>query len=957
MSWLNNVPNKQTSPTFLQKKKTNSIIIGSPLSRGTIETNNTELLVGFSQQQQQQHPMEYFLESLLDELPSVDTEQQLDFGSMLDRKLYLDVLYQAIVDSSLSVDLLDQQLNAPLIRMSEESIIHASNDIKETTPIKAPLDRLSIELITPVVANESTINDVSSSVSNVVAIQPQVPIPSSSSKNIPPLSSSPSSSAFRPIAVQTKRAASPHAMSPTISGRSTPSPKMLPSSVNPRSSPSLLSLSSGGGGAPHNRVEASPSPPPLPGVVNRRLEQLESELAPPSHLHTKLHQLRSSAGSSSSILDVNQFNMDIERALLDIESSCKLDDESQQPEGTAVALDQYDDVVVDDAEYHYNEQDTKQQQQQQTIITNIQQEKPKRMASPVTPPPESVPTHHHSPPTRVESKEFTLEDLISRYSRGHQLPVATNNKSQPMTIEATLEDVQINTKIGGASGVNGTLGHCLTGMAWSKPVIFKMMNVGSGLTVAMVKQIKDEVTKLKELRHENILPIFGVYHDATNIYLITPFVEAVSLDHILLTEEFKISHDFITRVASGIAKAMCFLHQHNITHRSLSPANVLVDKTGGVVLRDYAFTSIKDNVYQSSCADYIAPEIISSHCAKYNQTCDQYSFALIMWQLFQRQQPFGGNPTNIVDMLAAGFRPSIPANFPSVFDKLIRACWHQDTTARPNFFTIAKILNQPTNRLFSVITKETQPTTQRIIQSPQTTQPTLVNVVSPPPSTSPPVTSPLATVSSPIAKSSTPLQSVSSPATPLAATQKAAAKSTTQAATTSAVVANDRSKRQFHQTGELQEKMRLVLEKISKMLDDISNLEQPLQALEKLSSEHDNLKHMTSTRLVHQILKLLGNGSEAHHELNSLLRVLCQMCINDELSNDFVAQGGLIKVIRLMNSTNVSISIQATKLLTALADGKFIVDVQQQQQQQQSLTYYHFHEQNRTWSKFEQLVA
>eukprot|EP01132_Coremiostelium_polycephalum_P005988 gene5988-7460_t len=463
-----------------------------------------------------------------------------------------------------------------------------------------------------------------------------------------------------------------------------------------------------------------------------------------------------------------------------------------------------------------------------------------------------------SKPVSPASATATSSPLSGTFKQGYQ----TSNTPLPPLQNWVIPygDIQMGNKLG-----MGVFGDCFTGRTPSRPVILKKLRT-QRFADQFLNQFKEEVNQIRELQHENIIPVIGCCVDTT-IFVVHPYYETTSLQQLLDDPTFNITNEFILKVSHSVSKGMCYLQQHDIIHRSLKPNNILIEKsTGNVLIRDFAFASIKDAAFRAGQVGnpYMAPELFSSSCSSYDSSSDQYSYGLIVWQMFSRSQPFPNiSPNRLPEIITSGARPDIPSNMPSVFDRLVRACWNPDPHSRPTFLTISKILSQPIQRLFSM--------------------------------PSPPTNS-----------SAAPLKSV--PVAPTVNIQN----------TTSAA-----AKHQFSETGDLQRKMSLVLEKIVGMLGGDRELAaKSLKALENLSSP-DNHQHMIGVGLMAHLIRLM----EREDLQEQALRVLYTLCINESLSNEFIQTDGLIVLVKLMNSDNTTICLSSIKLLTALADEQHLEQI------------------------------
>ena len=69
---------------------------------------------------------------------------------------------------------------------------------------------------------------------------------------------------------------------------------------------------------------------------------------------------------------------------------------------------------------------------------------------------------------------------------------------------------------------------------------------------------------------------------------------------------------------------------------------------------------------------------------------DVYGFALILWQLFTRREPYAGLQDAVVALhvVMSALRPPIPAGMPPFWEQLMARGWAQTPAVRPEFSDI-----------------------------------------------------------------------------------------------------------------------------------------------------------------------------------------------------------------------------------------------------------------------------
>lgn len=88
-------------------------------------------------------------------------------------------------------------------------------------------------------------------------------------------------------------------------------------------------------------------------------------------------------------------------------------------------------------------------------------------------------------------------------------------------------------------------------------------------------RFKNELTALRTLDHPNIIKLFEVFEDETNIYLVQEFCSGGELfDH--LAEQDHFDEFYAASIFEQILKALWYCHKNKICHRDLKPENFML---------------------------------------------------------------------------------------------------------------------------------------------------------------------------------------------------------------------------------------------------------------------------------------------------------------------------------------------------------------------------------------------
>ncbi|ONI35103.1 hypothetical protein PRUPE_1G515900 [Prunus persica] len=165
------------------------------------------------------------------------------------------------------------------------------------------------------------------------------------------------------------------------------------------------------------------------------------------------------------------------------------------------------------------------------------------------------------------------------------------------------------------------------------------------------KEFLNEVRALTEIRHRNIVKLYGFCSHARHSFLVYEYLERGSLFSILCNDEEARKFDWIKRVniIKGVAHGLSYMHHDvslPIVHRDISSKNILLDTEYEAHISDFGTAKILD--YESSnwtavvgTIGYIAPEL--AYTLKVTEKCDVYGFGVLALEVIK-----GKYPSNLV---------------------------------------------------------------------------------------------------------------------------------------------------------------------------------------------------------------------------------------------------------------------------------------------------------------------
>ncbi|KAH8588958.1 kinase-like domain-containing protein [Bisporella sp. PMI_857] len=172
------------------------------------------------------------------------------------------------------------------------------------------------------------------------------------------------------------------------------------------------------------------------------------------------------------------------------------------------------------------------------------------------------------------------------------------------------------------------------------------------------KQVRREIEIQSNLRHPNILKLYGHFHDSKRVFLILEFASKGELYKHLRREnrfpEWKAAQ-YIVQMAA----ALKYLHKKHVMHRDIKPENILVGIHGELKISDFGWSvHAPNNRRNTMCGtlDYLPPEMIKpgSQDNYYNEKVDLWSLGVLTYEFLVGEAPFEDTPVMTQRRIARG---------------------------------------------------------------------------------------------------------------------------------------------------------------------------------------------------------------------------------------------------------------------------------------------------------------
>ena len=192
-------------------------------------------------------------------------------------------------------------------------------------------------------------------------------------------------------------------------------------------------------------------------------------------------------------------------------------------------------------------------------------------------------------------------------------------------------------------GAFGTVIHVIE-ISTNKDMAIKVINKSNSRS-SLIKKIKEEISILKKLNHENIVKFFGFFETNNQLLIKMEYVKYGTLSKWMKNNK-KISEQEASIILKQIFSAIEYLHGKQICHRDIKPENIMLSKENdlnSIKIVDFGLSASNFDklINHDYCGTYIymAPEQIEKKL--YFISVDIWSIGILMFMLLNNgKHPF-----------------------------------------------------------------------------------------------------------------------------------------------------------------------------------------------------------------------------------------------------------------------------------------------------------------------------
>lgn len=187
-----------------------------------------------------------------------------------------------------------------------------------------------------------------------------------------------------------------------------------------------------------------------------------------------------------------------------------------------------------------------------------------------------------------------------------------------------------------------------------------------------VERFTREARSAAKLHHPHIAAIYDVGQVDGRLYIAMHLVEGRSLDRVL-REDGPLPWDKALAILGDVASALDYAHAHDLIHRDVKPANIIISAEEGAVLTDFGLVKAAQSASMSSgnltgvntpgTSAYMAPEIWLGQPA--TSASDLYALAAIAGEIISGKSLFLADTLEAVIARHLTLGPAWPEKWPA----------------------------------------------------------------------------------------------------------------------------------------------------------------------------------------------------------------------------------------------------------------------------------------------------
>ncbi|KAI3800812.1 hypothetical protein L1987_28909 [Smallanthus sonchifolius] len=130
----------------------------------------------------------------------------------------------------------------------------------------------------------------------------------------------------------------------------------------------------------------------------------------------------------------------------------------------------------------------------------------------------------------------------------------------------------------------------------NQSVAVKVIDKAKIMEAGLMNQIKREISVMSLLKHPNVVRLYEVMANKTNIYFVMEYVKGGELFDKVAKGRLK--EDAARKYFQQLISAVDFCHSRGVCHRDLKPENLLIYESGNLKVSDFGLSAVSESRWQ-----------------------------------------------------------------------------------------------------------------------------------------------------------------------------------------------------------------------------------------------------------------------------------------------------------------------------------------------------------------------